>query len=188
MRVLTFKTTLLFFTAITAFGQGTILWNESVNGPLSQSFLTPTSLGPLQIGTNYLQGRVELQPNESGWTSFNDYFIFRVSPSTSLSAVHLTTDNQQMSLWLGGSAFSDRIGFVLNPANSNLFAQMGIAAISPNFYGMYVQNEDRQPFTSIANYRLDFVVQAIPEPSALAVALVSVMGLVIRWCRSNWKR
>ena len=41
---------------LAALGQGVILWDESVNGELSQDFAHPTSLTPVLAGTNSVIG------------------------------------------------------------------------------------------------------------------------------------
>ena len=55
------KARILFLFALaatSALGQGTILWEESVNGPISNEFGEPTFFGALQDGTNSLMGSV----------------------------------------------------------------------------------------------------------------------------------
>jgi hypothetical protein len=62
---------------------------------------------------------------------------------------------------------------------------MGIVNIGPNIYGMYVENHDPQVFPSIANYRLDFFVQTVPEPSTVSLLLVGA-GFVGFWSRRKY--
>ena len=173
---------LLLLATCTAHGQGTVLWNESINGELSRDFSSPTPLGPLQIGTNEVIGSTELEPNGSGWIGFYDYFTFVVPQSSSLSAVYLISDDQKIWTWVGTPDFSSQLGFVSNPTNGNLFPQMAISSIGPNTYGMYVENHDPQSVLTIANYRLDFFVQTIPEPGTACLFLLGagVVGF-LRW-------
>ncbi len=166
--------------AATVFGQGTVLWNESVNGPLSDSGSHPTLMGSLAIGTNTVLGATGIEPTGNSWLLHEDVFTFVVPNNTSLSAVYISVDKPKVGAWIGDPGFTVRLGYSGNSANGDLLAQWGIALIDPGAYGMNLGNYDLQPFTSFANYRLDFVV--IPEPTSTCLLLLTIPFFgICRW-------
>src|SRR4051794_27577688 len=70
---------------LNAHGQGTLLWNESVNGPFSQSSSTPTILGQLALGTNTIIGVTEVEPTGPSWSIHPDFFTFQVPSNSSIT-------------------------------------------------------------------------------------------------------
>jgi len=159
-----------------AYSQGTILWNESVNGPFSESSSTPTILGQLQFGTNSIIGTTEVEPTGPSWSAHPDFFAFSVPSNLAVSAVYLQVNKQNVWAWVGDPAFLNELGFVVNPSSGELLSQWSLNAVGQGTYGMYMSNHDLQPVTSVANYRLDFWV--VPEPSALQLSLMGAGGLV----------
>jgi hypothetical protein len=167
-------TTILFsigLATISALGQGTILWDESVNGPFSFDYHNPTQLGTLSFGSNTVSGATEIEPTGPGYFVHEDYFIFTVPNNSSLSAIYIGINKPNVWTWIGDQTFSTDLGFVGNPSNGELLSQWTISSLGSGVYGMYMANHDAQPFTSIANYRLDFFVEAVPEPSTLSLLL-----------------
>jgi hypothetical protein len=154
--------------AINAFGQSRTVWDESVNGPISNNGASPTFFGILQIGSSTVLGITENEPTGSSWFSHGDYFTFETPLGTEIRSLLLTIDNQRTWAWIG-TDFGNQLGFVQNSANGNLIAQWGLSSLSSGNYAMYMSNSDRQSVTTFANYRLDFLVQPIPEPSTWAV-------------------
>jgi hypothetical protein len=168
----------------TCFGQGTILWNEGVNGPLSEIGSNPTQLGSLVTGTNTILGATQIEPTGNNWLVHEDIFTFTVANGASLIAVYLTVDKPNVGSWVGDTGFSSQVGYVANSANGDLLLQWSVSALGPGSYGMYLGNYDPQPIASIANYRLDFVVQAVPEPSTVSLLLAGFGLLGLR----RWQR
>ncbi|MCU0783445.1 MAG: hypothetical protein MUF81_05225 [Verrucomicrobia bacterium] len=172
-----------------AFGQGTILWDESVNGPFSQFSSTPTSLSPFQFGINSVLGSVEIEPTGNNWLVHEDFFTVQVPVGFQINAVYLTIDGPQVGLWIGNPTFSTELAFVQNPTSGELLPQWGIGSIPFGTYGLDIANHDAQAFTTVASYRLDFFVQAVPEPSPLALALTGLAICVgFRFRRNSWKK
>jgi len=166
----------LFF-AVGAFGQGTILWDESVNGPLSHDFNNPTSINPLGPGTNSVIGAAEIVPVGNNWETFTDFFLVRVPPNSSITGVFLQIDKPNVWTGLKDPSYSTDFAFSGNSASGELLSQWGIAPVGPGLYGMYVQNSDAQAVASIANYRLDFFLESVPEPGTLPLLFLG-LGLV----------
>ena len=173
----------LFFAA-RAFAQGTIIWDESVNGALSQDFGNPTALTPFGPGTNTIIGKTEVVPTPPNWAGYPDFFKMSVPSNMRVSAIFLTVDKPNVWTWLGNPEFSSETAFIESPVSGQLLAQWGLPSIGSGDYGMYLNNHDQQSVTSIANYRLDFFLESVPEPSALPLALAGAAALVA-WLRNK---
>jgi hypothetical protein len=171
----------------TSFGQGTVLWDESVNGPLSNDYTQPTYLGALQAGTNSVIGSAEAVPSMAGWTAYDDFFTFTVPGSFQVSAVQFTVDRRVWA-WIGSPTFSIQYGFVDHPSNGDLLPQWGLALLGPGTYGMYISDLDLQSAPTAAHYRLDFVSASVPEPSSCALLAVAAGLSALRLRRSYPER
>lgn len=170
-------------------GQGTLLWSEAVNGPLSQDFSSPTALAALQLGTNSIVGQTEVVPVGPNWEGHPDIFTIQVPAELRVTAVYLNVDKPNVWAWIGDPSFITQFAFKMNPANGELLAQWSLSSISLGGYGMYLDNHDQQAFTSIANYRLDFFVQSIPEPGVLGLGVLGGLALTgVRRARSTSRR
>ena len=172
----------LFLLSANAHGQGTVLWDESVNGSFSHDSSMPTSLMPLQAGTNSVIGATEIVPTGNNFALYPDFFTFQIPTNYFVSAIYLHIDKPSVWTWVGEPNFINQIGFSFSPTNGELLNQLGLSSIPASTYGMYLANNDLQSFTSIANYRLDFFVQTVPEPGAVSLLLVGagVVGF-LRW-------
>lgn len=159
-------------------GQGTMLWNESVNGPFSNDYINPTGLGDLAQGTNSLRGVSELEPVGEDYFAHEDCFTFKVPAGMTIKAVYLQVGNRNVWTWLGDETYSTRLAYIQDSANGDLLPQWELPLIGSGAYGMYVSNHDFQPIASIANYRLDFVV--IPEPAAWSMLCLSGVALFLK--------
>ena len=156
-------------------GQGTILWNEAVNGPLSLDSDNPTILPVMQFGTNSLIGAAAVERAGQVWYGYDDFFQIRIPAGTFVSSAFVTVDRPNAGIWLGDTGYSNHIAFVANPLTESLLSQWGLPYIAPGAYGMYVGNNDLQLPSTVLNYRLDFVV--VPEPCTLALVLAGAVGL-----------
>lgn len=173
----------LFGTRV--FGQGAILWNESVNGPLSELANSPTPLGSLVNGTNSILGATQVEPTGNDWLIHEDVFTFVVPGNAHVTGVFFTVDKPKVGSWIGDVGYSIPLGSAINSANGDLLPQWGMSLLGPGTYGMYLGNYDPQPSSSTANYRLDFVVQNIPEPGAPTLGALGVAGFAA-W--RAWRR
>src|SRR5260370_42622603 len=88
--------TLLLSTFVgVALGQGTLLWDESVNGSLSTVSSIPTPLGPLSLGTNRVLGSSQAFPIPPfGWKREFDFFTFTVPNEAKISSIYLSVDGR----------------------------------------------------------------------------------------------
>ena len=178
--------TLLFSAILTttaAFGQTTILWNESVNGELS--FVLPaTPLGTVQVGTDSIIGSAELTPFGAGWGADDNLFTFSVPSNLQVVKVQLTVD-RPIDAWIGDQSFSYQYGDALSPSNGDLLTQWGINSLDSGVYGMYISDFDLESYPTAANYQLDFVVEPVPEPSPVGLLLLGTIVFTLRPCRKS---
>jgi len=166
--------------AVTVFAQGTILWDESVSGSFSQFSASPTHLVSFQLGTNTIIGTAEVEPTGPNWAVTPDFFSFQVPNGLFVTAAYLQVNKPNVWHSIADAAFANELGFVQNPASGELLSQWGLSSLGSGAYGMDVENHDLQAFPSIANYRLDFFVQTIPEPSTFALVLAGAAAVVRR--------
>jgi len=176
------KTCLIILSLVTStanigLSQGTILWSESVSGELSNDFGSPSPLAPLQLGTNSIIAMTEVEPSGPNWTTDPDIFTLTVPSNLMVTAIYLQIDKTKVWAWIGDPAFLNQLGFIQNSLSGELLSQWEIGSIGSGIYGMYLENHDLQLFASVANYRLDFFVQAVPEPSAFSLLFIGA-GLV----------
>src|SRR5689334_22368582 len=101
-------------------GQGVILWDESVNGELSQDFTHPTSLTPLRSGTNSIIGATELIPYGNNWGGYPDDFLLTVPTNVVVTAIYLTVDRPNVWAWIGDASYVNQLGWVRNPSGGDL--------------------------------------------------------------------
>jgi len=178
---------LSFLIPTVAFGQGTILWDESVNGPLSNNPGSPSLLGGLGPGSSFLYAASERIPFEFGWYVTNDFFTFSVPIGLQVTSIQLETD-RPIWTWIGDESFSAQLGFVIDPSNGQLLPQWGFASLSAGTYGMYLSNDDLQSSLTTANYRLNVFVEVVPEPSAFSFFLFGAGLVGLRCCGKVWLR
>ncbi len=165
-------------------GQGTILWDEAVNGEFSHLFSSATPLAALQMGANTLIGTVENEPHGGIWITYEDFFTLRVQEGFSIRAIHWQVNKPEIQTWIGDTSFGNHISYSQSSASGELLSEWSISEITSGEYGMYIANHDAQNFISVANYRLDFVVETIPEPASLWLLSASLAGMQIRrWLR-----
>lgn len=158
-------------------GQGTMFWDEAVNGPLSNSGSQPSLLQGFSSGTNSMRGASEYIP----FGVYSDYFVINVPAGFEVTQLWLTTD-RPIAIWFGSQDLGSEIAYTINPADGNVMELWGLSSIAAGSWGMYVMNYDFDSGASVANYRLDFVV--VPEPSTVALLAVGATVLGFR----AWRR
>ena len=172
----------VILTTTAAFGQVTILWNESVNGELSQDYSTATTLGTLQLGTNSIIGATEVERTGNNWFEQGDYFTFEVPSNSEITALYIGIDTPNVWTWIGDPTFYSHLAFSGGPSTGDLLPQWGLVSIDFGIYGMYLVNHDHSSSLSIANYQLDFVVELVPEPGTLGLLLLGAGVFTLRHC------
>ncbi len=85
MRNLAIAAGIAAFTAASASAQ---LWDEAIDGDLSNDTLTPTDVNPLSVGSNVITGTVG---DPSGAGEFVDSFTFTVGSGLSVEAINLVS-------------------------------------------------------------------------------------------------
>jgi hypothetical protein len=176
---------LVLGSAAAALAQGTILWDESVNGELSRNYATATPLAPLQPGTNSVLGATEVVPTGPNWAAYPDFFTITVPSGQVVDALYLSINKPNVWTWIGDASFYNQLAFTQNPSTGDLLAQWGVSSIGPGVYGMYLDNGDVGPVTSIATYRLDFISRSVPEPHPIALLLAASCPLAAFRC---WRK
>ena len=106
---------LLLLLGTRAFAQGTVLWDESVNGPLSYDYTQPTQLGTLQNGSNFLLGSSEFVPTGGGpgGVVTSDFVVFTIGAGNLISSLMLQTD-LPLTVWIGDTTFSSELASVIS--------------------------------------------------------------------------
>lgn len=172
------------------------LWDESVNGDLSDNGLTPTNLGKLQPGNNTLTATFSLgQANPDA-----DYFTFEVPQKLSLAQIILKslTPEDEVAFFavVTGSVFDfvftgpDATGLLgwidmgQEEVGTDILDDMGRANLSPiasgatgftpplgaGNYSFWLRQGGETPVT----VTVDFVT-SVPEPSSV-VGLGTILG------------
>ena len=168
----------LLWTADRAGAQGTVNWNESVNGPLSNNYLTPTSLGVLRIGTNTIIGTSAL----TNATTTGDFFTISIPIGSQITSLFLIRDRKLFVL-IGNTEYTSTLGYSFDAQTGDLMTQFQLSPIGSGLYGFEVDNNDFGTVTSIANYQLNFIVQPVPEPGTLGLFALGAGALA--WARSR---
>jgi hypothetical protein len=120
----------LALLAGSASGQGTTIWDESVNGPLSNDYTQPTAFGTFPMGTDSVIGSTQFVQTGNNGAVYGDYFTFVISQSSEITGINLTVDNPVL-VWIGNPAFTVQLADVYNPTDGGLLSQMSLARLVP---------------------------------------------------------
>ena len=180
-----------------------VVYDEAVAGDLANSGLSPTFIS-LAAGSNQVWGT----SGNPGSGADRDYFTFTlpaglelvsltVLPGTTflgpslLSFIAVQAGNQVTVNPTGGSA-TGLLGWThYGPAdiNNNILPNMGVPAagssgfappLAAGSYAFWIQETG----AGTSNYRFDFRVAVVPEPSSTAFLLAGLAGLgLLRWGR-----
>jgi len=153
-----------------------VVYNESVNGPISSSGNTPTTLN-LSLGSNTLISSI-------GGSDKIEYFSFTLAAGQSLTSFKLDSYvSTDAVAWLGIKSGSD---WTIEYDTRQMIAQqhfgtanlgnplLGISVANPLGAGTYTVRS--QQLGVIANYQLDLNV--IPEPSTASLLTFAISGLL----------
>ncbi len=180
--------------AVAACGQSAVIWNEAINGDLSDDRLLPNSLG-VGVGSNELIGTTG--PGD------RDYFHFSLSAGQSLTGIIvrgyvsedpasflavqegtiITEDplNANVANLLGWCLWgTPEIGMDILPIMGSNWGSIGfVPPLTGTEYTFWLQ-QTGDP----TSYVLDF--QVVPEPTSM-VALTGLLGLMIKRRRLKTK-
>ena len=170
------------FCGVIAFNaQAAIVYDEAVQGDLSNDHLSPTSVS-LGAGQNFISGSTVHTPSLD-----RDFFTITIGPGQALKAIVLSSytnsDDQSFFGMTTGSAFtglgfSDVSGWALIGAQpglsigNNLLNILAGGPLGPGAYSFWLQETE-----GITTYTLDYQVAAVPLPAALPLFLSGLLGL-----------
>lgn len=164
--------------AMPALGGGTVVWDEAVDGNLSNDPFAPTVLS-FGVGDNIVRGRTlgSSTPPSDGY----DVFSFTIDPGFSLDAIILSAYSPATGGTSGfnfttGSAAGAGGTFIFGPGvggdavGSDFLVTQGVGTLGADTYFMEV----REFGGPLADWELTFTV----TPSPAGVALLGMGGLL----------
>ncbi|HVU88474.1 MAG TPA: PEP-CTERM sorting domain-containing protein [Pirellulales bacterium] len=183
---LAFNSCLLALCAATSTAAATV-WNESINGDLSNDRLAPTAIA-VAVGSNDVIGSVVGNPSDL------DYFTINVPTGDELSQLvlesftstdqrgfigvqHGTTFTESASApnvanllgWTHFGPGAGNVGLDILPGMGQGPGAQGFTApLAAGSYTFWVQQ-----LGALTNYDFNFVVKATPEPATWGMALVA---------------
>jgi hypothetical protein len=164
---------LFLLVSFAAMGQGTIMWNEGVNGPLSNITNSPSALSPLVGGSNSIIGSI----TRAGGNLQMDYFTFLVPANIAVQAMWLSSDSAVQ-------VYDGNAGYV-NGSTYGILTSGGISGsnvLPPGQHWMAALFNGG--IAETVNYRIDFVT-TVPEPSAW---FLSFVGMAVFYLLRRRKR
>lgn len=179
---------------------GTVVWNETVNGDLSNSGLTATAVS-FGVGSNVVQGTTG---HDATGAIDRDYFTFTIGPNQVLSSLNILAGTQtlgfsfiglqsgtQVTLATNASTAAGLLGWAhygSSDIGTNILDNMSVATngssgfsipLGPGSYAVWVQ--EISPGGTVP-YAFDFEVASVPEASTWAMMLTGfgLLGLAFR--------
>lgn len=190
----------LVVVVLTGPAAGGVVWDEAANGDLSGNRLAPTPVG-VALGGNQVIGETIRDDL--------DYVTFQVPPGAHLTALVLDHyASEDFTAFIGlqaGSVFTEpNVG--ANPANllgyshfgdgvgnvgTDILDDIGQGAGSQGFtpplpagdYTLWIQ----QTGMSLTDYAFDLRIEAVPEPSPLALGLAAIaLAAAAPWRKTSY--
>jgi len=180
---------LIYALAFASQVSATVVYNEGSSGDLSGSGLTPTSIGPLALGSNQILGTT----GAVGGVTDRDYFTILIPAGLHLSAIVEGPATQsgnlsfiglqagpQVTLPTNASTAAGLLGWWhYSPADigTNVLADMSVPSrgssgfsvpLGPGTYAFWVQD------TSAGTFAYSFDLQVVPEPATYALILLGL--------------
>jgi hypothetical protein len=169
------------------------LWDESVNGDLSNAPLAPTLLN-LAIGSNTLSATMPgadldfFTINVPAGAQFSNLLLTGYSGFDEISFIAIASGTQfpegpvqtyDPTGLLGYAHFGPGIGDIGGDVLPSLgLENFGVAGFLPPLpsgnYSFWLQQEGPAP----TSYQLDFVVTQVPEPATFSLFAISGLGLL----------
>lgn len=172
----------LVFCSVVAFNaHAATVYDEAVNGDLSDNNLSPTVVG-LGVGQNLIMGSTIHQPSLD-----RDFFTVTIDAGRTLNAVLLSsytnTDDLSFIGYTAGGQFTaldlsgvDGWGLIGGPPGVSVGGDvLGFLAggpVGPGTYSFWLQET-----SGSTTYTLDYQVSAVPLPAALPLFVSGLLGL-----------
>ncbi|MBI5383594.1 MAG: PEP-CTERM sorting domain-containing protein [Verrucomicrobia bacterium] len=155
--------------ALNAEAQGTVLWDEAVNGSLGNSSDSVTLLGVLSAGTNVIHGTVDLWAAPYGYLALEDHGQFQVGIGWQLVSLRFSTE-RPANIYLAGS-FSEWPVWRDVPPGIDLVQKHGQGPLPTGTYRLIMRNDDYTGAWdgSHVPYLVELVTEPVPEPGVLAL-------------------
>ena len=181
-----FAVLLVFSMSLTATVWAAVVYDESVNGDLSNDENAPTTLS-FSVGSNQLLGSV-------GVNDRDDYFNFIIAPGQTVDSIILDSyvssgQTQTQSSSIDAWAFFIPFQF---PGFSGTFGindignEIGLGVLPPGSYS-FLLNEGG--FAAVADYTFSFNVSSspVPSPSTMLLMGTGLLGLIgyRKWSTKN---
>ena len=170
------------FSGMIAFNaHAATVYDEAVNGDLSNDNLSPTSIG-LGVGQNLIVGSTVHQPSLD-----RDFFTVTVGSGQTLNAVMLssytTTDDLSFIGYKAGGLFTnlgfsgvDGWGLIGGPpgvsVGGDLLSFLAGGPVGPGAYSFWLQETEGS-----TTYALDYQVAAVPLPAVLPLFISGLLGI-----------
>ncbi|HKA41748.1 MAG TPA: PEP-CTERM sorting domain-containing protein [Burkholderiales bacterium] len=183
-----------------------VIWNESVNGDLSNDGLSPTFVGTLTPGSNQVIGLTGRPGPAPATPPERDYFFVTVPLGLNLAAITLLPGQNMGGLGFIGLQAGSQITLPTNAATAvgllgwwhyapadvghDILASMSALAMTPGGmgatgftaplgpgnYAFWVQDTSTPPVPSIP-FNFGFDLVVVPEPGTIAMMLLGLGGL-----------
>jgi hypothetical protein len=184
---------------------GTVVWDEAVNGDLSNSGTTATAV-TFGLGSNVVQGTTG---HDVTGAIDRDYFTFTIGPNQILTSLNILAGTQTLGFSFIGLQSGTQVTLATNTATAagllgwthydagdvgtDILDDMSVAAngssgfsipLGPGSYAVWLQ--EISPGGSVP-YGFDFELASVPEASTWAMMLAGfgLLGLAIRRRRSR---
>ncbi|MCP9440757.1 MAG: VPLPA-CTERM sorting domain-containing protein [Nitrospira sp.] len=167
------------FCGMIAFNvQAATVYDEAVQGDLSNNHVSPTSVS-LGVGQNLISGSTVHTPSLD-----RDFFTITIGAGHTLDAIVLSsyTNTDDLSFFgmttgsaFTGLGFSDVSSWALigtHLIGNDLLTILTGGPLGPGAYSFWLQETE-----GITTYTLDYQVSAVPLPAALPLFLSGLLGL-----------
>lgn len=195
----------LLFLAISSAANGSVIHDESTDGDLDGSGLTPTNLGALSLGSNVIWGSTG---RDTDGAVDRDYFVVSVPHHRAISAIIVLDGTQtpgtnalsfialqagsQVTVATNATSAAGLLGwahYAQTDINQDILQRMGIPArdstgftppLLEGEYAFWVQ----ELVTGSYAYGFDIQLTTVPEPGAMSLLgtglVTAAAGLCIR--------
>ena len=187
--------------ALTSAASAGVVWNETVNGDLSNAGSSPTFLGTLTAGSNQVFGLTGRPGPAPATPPERDYFFITVPSGLSLAKITLLPGNNMGSLGFIGIQAGSAITLPVDASSAagllgwwhyapadigkDILLSMSVPAngssgftlpLGAGNYAFWVQDTSTPADPSIP-FNFGFDLTLVPEPGTMAMILLGLGGL-----------